>query len=84
MWWSDECRVERRPPLNSQNEWLYREVEFNTDVSKDGLLVVRDTQQPGVMAAVSQYGKSFLQLRDKVFPEIQAVMGRFKKPEEWC
>ena len=40
LWWSDECRVELRPPLNSQNERLYREVEFKTDLSEDELLVV--------------------------------------------
>ena len=85
--------MELRLPLNSQKERLYREVEFKMDLSEVELLVARDTQQPGMMASVSCYGKSSLHfiegtlnqnsyrelLRDKVFPEIQMVMSRFKK-----
>ena len=33
------CRVELRSPLNSQNERLYREIEFKADLSEDEILV---------------------------------------------
>ena len=58
--WSDECRSS----LNSQNERLYRDVEFKSELDLDDLVVKVDVQQPAVfvLAAASSCGEKQLSL----------------------
>ena len=62
VWFSDEATFGLHSPLNSQNERIYRAVEFKTQLSKEDLLIERDRQQPSIMVygAVSFYGKTQL------------------------
>lgn len=62
VWFSDESVFSLYPPLNTQNERIYRAVEMKTDIPSDDLLVEIDKQQPSIMCygAVSWYGKTEL------------------------
>jgi predicted transcriptional regulator len=62
IWFSDEASFNLSPPLNSQNERIYREVLVKTDIPCEQLLVEGDRQQPSVTVygAVSWKGKTQL------------------------
>ena len=62
IWFSDEAKFSLRPPLNTQNDRIYREVRVKTDIPEEDLFVEHDKLQPSVLcyAAVSWYGKTEL------------------------
>ena len=62
IWFSDEASFSVSPPLNRQNERIYREVRLKTDIPAEDLVVQIDKQQPSIMcyAAVSWHGKTEL------------------------
>jgi len=72
LWFSDEARFSLRPPLNTQNDRIYREVRVKTDIPEEDLLVEYDSLQPSVLcyAAVSWYGKT----------ELRFVEGYYQSP----
>ena len=67
LWFSDEARFHLRPPVNSQNERIYREVALKTDLDEEDLVTESDSQGPSVLAyaAVSWYGKTRLHFLDQ-------------------
>lgn len=62
VWFSDEATFMLQPPLNKQNERIYRSVTCKTDIAADDLLVEVDKQQTSVMCygAMSWHGKTCL------------------------
>lgn len=62
IWFSDEACFSISPPLNRQNERIYREVRLKTDIPPEDIIVQVDKQQPSIMcyAAVSWHGKTNL------------------------
>lgn len=78
VWFSDEARFSLRPPLNRQNDRIYREVHVKTDIPEEDLLVEYDNLQPSVLcyAAVSWYGKTELRFLEGYY---QSPEGRKKK-----
>lgn len=78
VWFSDEAKFSLRPPLNTQNDRIYREVRVKTDIPEEDLLVEYDKLQPSVLcyAAVSWYGKTELRFLEGYY---QSSEGRKKK-----
>jgi len=62
VWFLDEAKFSLRPPLNPQNERIYREVTVKSDILSDDLLVEYDNLQPSVFCygAVFFYEKTEL------------------------
>lgn len=83
IWFSDEAHFSLSPPINRQNERIYREVRLKTDIPQEDLLVQCDKQQPSLMCygSVSYHGKTELRFIEGFAPG-QDDIPRYKRKKK--
>ena len=70
IWFSDEAKFSLRPPLNTQNDRIYREVRVKTDIPEEDLFMTNCSHLFFVMLQLHGMVKwSFDFLKDTVLSE---------------